>query len=157
MRVESAAARSLLRGAGCRPGPGGRLLIPRGVVDEALAGLRPAYVLAARDEARSLAVDSDPGAIFVHNMGGAADVSDALTGVTRRATIADQGDFTRVMHQLVNQHTVCSLLQPQDVPGELEPLYSYLMVAFETDKYVGGPGISLPVPGPLPARDGGRA
>ncbi len=30
------------------------------------------------------------------------------------------------------------------MPGELEPLYSYLMVAFETDKYVGGPGISLP-------------
>ncbi len=77
-------------------------------------------------------------------MGGAADIADALTGELRRATIADQGDFTRVMHHLVNQHTICSLLQPQDVPGALEPLYSYLMVAFETDKYVGGPGISFP-------------
>jgi trimethylamine--corrinoid protein Co-methyltransferase len=144
VRVESAAAEAHLVRAGCRPGPGGRLLVPPGVVDEALAALRAAYVLAARDQSRSLAVDSEPGAIFVHNMGGAADVSDALTGVTRRATIADQGDFTRVMHQLANQHTVCSLLQPQDVPTELEPLYSYLMVAFETDKYVGGPGISLP-------------
>ena len=103
-----------------------------------------AYVLSARGAGRSLAIDAEPGDIFVHNMGGAADVSDALTGVARRATLADQGDFTRVMHQLENQHAVCSLLQPQDVPGELEPLYSYLLVAFETDKYVGGPGISWP-------------
>lgn len=144
VRVESEAARTLLSRAGCRPSPGGRLLIPREVVAEAVAALPPAYVLAARDQGRSLAVDADPGAIFVHNMGGAADVSDALTGATRRATIADQGDFTRVMHQLENQHAVCSLLQPQDVPGALEPLYSYVMVAYETDKYVGGPGISLP-------------
>ena len=144
VRVESPAAHALLTRVGCRPAADGRLLIPAGVIDEAIAAARPAYVMAARDAARSLAIDSEPGAIFVHNMGGAADVSDALSGVTRRATISDQGDFTRVMHQLANQHTVCSLLQPQDVPGELEPLYSYLMVAFETDKYVGGPGISFP-------------
>jgi trimethylamine--corrinoid protein Co-methyltransferase len=144
VRVESQAARTLLTRAGCREGPAGRLLMSREVVDEALAALPAAYELVARGEGRSLAVDSQAGAIFVHNMGGAADVSDALTGATRRATLADQGDFTRVMHQLVNQHAVCSLLQPQDVPAALEPLYSYLMVAFETDKYVGGPGISLP-------------
>ena len=144
VRVESPAARALLARAGCLPGPEGRLLMPAGVVDEAVAAARPSYVMTARDAARSLPVDATPGPIFVHNMGGAADVADALTGLTRRATISDQGDFTRVMHQLENQHTVCSLLQPQDVPGELEPLYSYLMVAFETDKYVGGPGISFP-------------
>jgi trimethylamine---corrinoid protein Co-methyltransferase len=122
VRVESAAAQALLGRAGCKAGPDGRLTIPAGVVEQAVAAQRPAYVLAARDETRSLAVDGEPGETFVHNMGGAADVSDALTGVTRRATIADQGDFTRVMHQLANQHTVCALLQPQDVPGELEPL-----------------------------------
>jgi len=144
VRVESPTARALLRRAGCLEGPGGRLLVPREVVAAAVAALPAAYVLVARGEGRCLAVDSEPGAIFVHNMGGAADVSDALTGATRRATIADQGDFTRVMHQLTRQHTVCSLLQPQDVPAALEPLYSYLMVAFETDKYVGGPGISWP-------------
>jgi len=144
VRVESAAAEARLVAAGCRPGPGGRLLIPRQVVDDAVAALAPACVLAARDRDRSLPVDAAPGATYVHNMGGAADVSDAATGLTRRATLADQGDFTRVMHRLHNQHTVCSLLQPQDVPPELEPLYSYLVVAFETDKYVGGPGVSLP-------------
>jgi trimethylamine---corrinoid protein Co-methyltransferase len=142
VRVESPTARELLLGGGCREGAGGRVIVPRAVVSQAVAAHCPAYVLSARGEGRSLDIDAAPGATFVHNMGGAADVSDGLTGVTRRATISDQGDFTRVMHQLVNQHSVCSLLQPQDVPGELEPLYSYLLVAFETDKYVGGPGIS---------------
>ena len=142
MRVESPAARELLLRVGCREGDPGRVLVPRAVVAEAVAAQGSAYVLSARGAGRSLAIDPEPGDIFVHNMGGAADVSDALTGVVRRATLADQGDFTRVMHQLTNQHAVCSLLQPQDVPDELEPLYSYLLVAFETDKYVGGPGIS---------------
>ncbi|HMK92240.1 MAG TPA: trimethylamine methyltransferase family protein [Thermoleophilia bacterium] len=144
VRVESPAAHEILLAAGCSPAGGDRLVVPRQVVDEAVAALPARYVLTARDPARSLPVDAEPGEVFVHNMGGAADVSDALTGATRRATIADQGDFSRVMHHLVNQHTVCSLLQPQDVPGELEPLYSYAVVAFETDKYVGGPGISFP-------------
>jgi trimethylamine---corrinoid protein Co-methyltransferase len=144
VRVESPAARELLLRAGCREGAPGRVLVPRAVVAQAVAAQSAAYVLSARGAGRSLAIDAAPGDIFVHNMGGAADVSDAFTGVARRATLADQGDFTRVMHQLENQHAVCSLLQPQDVPGELEPLYSYLLVAFETDKYVGGPGISRP-------------
>ena len=144
VRVESPAAREVMLAAGCGAAGGDRLVVPRQVVDEAVAALPARYVLAARDPARSLPVDAEPGEVFVHNMGGAADVADALTGATRRATVADQGDFSRVMHHLVNQHTVCSLLQPQDVPGELEPLYSYAVVAFETDKYVGGPGISFP-------------
>jgi trimethylamine--corrinoid protein Co-methyltransferase len=144
VRVESPEARGLLERVGCSPGPEGRLRVPRGVVEQAVAALPGRFLLAARGEGRSLAIDSEPGEIFVHNMGGAADVADALTGATRRATLADQGDFTRVMHHLVNEHMVCALLQPQDVPGGLEPLYSYLMIAFETDKYVGGPGISFP-------------
>ena len=144
VRVESPAAYDILQSAGCSPAGGDRLVVPRQVVDEAVAALPERFVMAARDPARCLPVDAEPADVFVHNMGGAADVADALTGVTRRATIADQGDFSRVMHHLVCQHTVCSLLQPQDVPGELEPLFSYAMVAFETDKYVGGPGISFP-------------
>jgi trimethylamine--corrinoid protein Co-methyltransferase len=48
------------------------------------------------------------------------------------------------MHHLVNQHSDTSLVQPGDVPDELEPLYSYLVLAHETDKPIGGPGISHP-------------
>ena len=48
------------------------------------------------------------------------------------------------MHHLRHQHSVNPLVSPQDVPGPLEPLYSYLALAGETDKVLGGPGISLP-------------
>ena len=144
VRVESPAARRLFEQAGCSAGRQERLLVPRQLVEEAVSALPQRYTLVARGAGHSLEIDPAPAQIYVHNMGGARDVADAKTGIGRRATIADQGDLTRIMHHLKNQHTICSIVQPHDVPDALEPLYSYLLVAFETDKYVGGPGISLP-------------
>ena len=144
VRVESPAARSLLLAAGCSAADGGRVLVPRAVVQEALASCPASYTLAARDPAMSLRMDGEPGQTYVHNMGGARDVVDPRSGAGRRATMRDQVLAARVMHQLVNQHQVTSLWQPQDVPDLLEPLYSYLVLAFETDKAIGGPGISHP-------------
>ena len=77
-------------------------------------------------------------------MGGARDMIDPRTGAGRRATARDQVLASRVMHHLVNQHQVTSLWQPGDVPDPLEPLYSFLILAWETDKAIGGPGISHP-------------
>ncbi len=57
---------------------------------------------------------------------------------------SDQVLATRVMHHLEHQQQVTSLWQPEDVPDLLEPLYSYLVLAYETDKAIGGPGISHP-------------
>ena len=144
VRVESQAARELFLAAGCTLSADDRVLIPSQAVDDAVAALPPSYVLAARDPEKSLVLDAAPGPIYVHNMGGAADVSDARTGELRRATLADQIALTRVMHHLTHQHEVTSLVQPQDVPDLLEPLYSYLVLALESDKALGGPGISHP-------------
>jgi trimethylamine--corrinoid protein Co-methyltransferase len=144
VRVESPAARGLLLAAGCSPAGEDRLTVPRRAVEEALAVCPREYVLAARDPERSLAMDPDPGETYVHNLGGAADVADPRTGALRRATLHDQVLATRVMHNLVHQQQVTSLWQPQDVPDLLEPLYSYLILAYETDKAIGGPGISHP-------------
>ena len=80
----------------------------------------------------------------MHNLGGARDVVDPRSGAARRATLHDQVLATRVMHNLAHQQTVTSLWQPEDVPDLLEPLYSYLVLAHETDKAIGGPGISYP-------------
>ena len=66
------------------------------------------------------------------------------SGAGRRARLGDQVLACRVMHSLVNQSQVTSLWQPEDVPDVLEPLYSYLVLAHETDKAIGGPGISHP-------------
>lgn len=144
VRVESAAARELLLAAGCSLGPQDRIAVPPEIVDEAVNAHRREYTLAARDPARSLAVDPRPGPVFVHNLGGARDVVDPKTGTGRRATMSDQVALTRVMHHLVNQQSITSLVQPGDVPDPLEPLYSYLVLANETDKAIGGPGVSHP-------------
>jgi len=145
VRVESEAARELLLGAGCVGTEGDRVLIPSPVVDEALSRCPARFTLAARDPARSLVMDAEPAQTYVHNLGGARDVVDPRTGAGRRATAHDQLLATRVMHHLVNQHQVTSLWQPGDVPDLLEPLYSYLILAWETDKMLGGPGISHPL------------
>ena len=142
VRVESADARDILLGAGCAAGPRDRVLMPRAVVTDAIASCMPRFTLVARDDARSIPVDADPGPTYVHNMGGARDMIDPRKGSSRRATMADQVRLTRVMHNMVNLHSVTSLVQPDDVPHQLEPLYSYLVLAHETDKPVGGPGIS---------------
>ena len=144
VRVESPAAHDLLLAAGCTAAQGQRVLVPRAVVQQALDACPASYTLAARDPRKSLAMDAEPAQSYVHNMGGARDVSDARSGVSRRATLRDQARAARIMHHLVNQQQVTSLWQPQDVPDLLEPLYSYLVLAFETDKAIGGPGISHP-------------
>jgi trimethylamine--corrinoid protein Co-methyltransferase len=144
VKVESPAAGELLVAAGCTVSAAGRLLVPREVVDDALAACPPSYSLAARDPERSLILDGEPGVTYVHNLGGARDVVDPRSGAGRRARLADQVRACRVMHSLVNQSQVTSLWQPEDVPDGLEPLYSYLVLAYETDKAIGGPGISHP-------------
>jgi trimethylamine---corrinoid protein Co-methyltransferase len=144
VRVESPPARELLTAAGCALGPQDRVLVPPGVVEAALASCPREFVLVARDDTWSLTMDPEPGPTYAHNMGGAAYMSDPRSGEHRRATLRDQIDLARVMHRLRHQHTLTPLIQPGDVPDMLEPLYSFLALAGETDKYVGGPGISFP-------------
>jgi trimethylamine--corrinoid protein Co-methyltransferase len=144
VHVESPAARDLLLAAGCVLAGRDRLAIPRAAVEAALGACPREYTLAARDPDRSLTMSPEPGATYVHNLGGARDVVDPRTGAGRRATLRDQVLATRVMHHLGHQQQITSLWQPEDVPDVLEPLYSYLILAHETDKAIGGPGISQP-------------
>lgn len=142
VQVESPAAHDLLLAAGAEAGPHNRVRLTRGLVSDTVAACPPRFTLAARDRARSIPVDAEPGPTFVHNMGGARDMVDPKTGATRRATMADQVRLTRLMHHMANLHAVTSLVQPDDVPHPLDPLYSYVVLAHETDKPLGGPGIS---------------
>ncbi len=142
VRVDSPAARELLLDAGCLPLPADRVGIPRELVTDTLAACPRSFLLAARDPARSIPVDPDPGPTFIHNMGYVADVVDPRTGAHRRATLADSIRLARIMHHLSNQHILIALVTPEDVPPDLEALYTYLVLTSESDKYVGGPGIS---------------
>ena len=143
-RVDSPRAAELLTAAGCTPGPQGRVLMPAAVVAAALAACPKEYTVVARDPAFDVAMSAAPGDIRVHNMGEGPDVADPRSGEARRATFRDQVLATRVMHHGRYPDSINSLVTPSDVPGELHPLYSYLAIAAETDKLIGGPGLDFP-------------
>jgi len=144
LRVLSSEVRQVLLAAGCTPGTGDRVLVPRRVVEEALATCPASFTMVARDPKRDLVMDAAPGPTYVHNMGGAVDVVDPRTGLGHRATFRDQIEFSRLLHHMPNVDCVIAITLPHDVPDELEPMYSLLAVASETDKCVGGMGISFP-------------
>lgn len=143
VKVPSPEVRDLLASVGCSAGDGDRMLVPAGVIDDALAACPREYRLVARREENDHVVDPDPEQIYVHNMGETAILLDPLTAKSRPSMFVDQVASGRVMHHLRHQHSVNPLVTPQDVPGELTPLYSYLALAGETDKYLAGPGVSL--------------
>ena len=144
LRVLSDDVRDVLVAAGCTSGAGDRVLVPRRVVEQALATCPASFTMVARGPDRDLIIDAEPGPTYVHNMGGAVDVVDPRTGLGHRATFRDQVEFSRLLHHTPNVDCVIATVLPHDVPDELEPLYSLLAVAGETDKCVGGMGISFP-------------
>ena len=137
--VQSAAARELLLSAGCTLLPGGRVAVPWDVVERSAAAAPRRFTLAARDDARSLEVSSDGAATWAHPLGGAHSVVDAVTGELRRAQATDAAAAARVQHHLRRPDMVTPLFMPGDLPGDLEPLVSYLICLQETDKCVSGP------------------
>jgi trimethylamine--corrinoid protein Co-methyltransferase len=149
VRVDSPQAAELLAAAGCTPGPQGRILMSAAAVAAALESCRGEYTVLARDPARDIQVGPAVGRIHVHNMGEAPDIADPRTGAARRATFRDQVLAARVMHHGRYPDSINSLITPGDVPGELHPLYSYLAIAAETDKVIGGPGQDFPWQTPI--------
>jgi trimethylamine---corrinoid protein Co-methyltransferase len=139
VRVDSARAAEAMAAAGCAPGPAGRFLVPAAFFGAALAWCPPEYTLLARDPDKSLPVAAAPGPVWVHNSGEDPNVADPATGACRPATLRDQARATRVMHALRYPHAVNSLFWPADVPADLQPLYSFLVLANETDKHIGSP------------------
>ena len=140
VRVDSAEAAALLEAAGGSPGPQGRVLLPAAAVAAALESCRGEFVMLARDPERDLSIGPAPGRIHVHNMGEAPSVGDPRTGAVRPAVFRDQVLAARVMHHQRYPDSINSLVTPSDVPTGLHPLYSYLAIAAETDKPIGGPG-----------------
>lgn len=145
IKVPSPIVRELMVGAGCTPGDADRVLVPAGAVRDALAACPRQFIQAARDPIKDLVIDPDPGIVYVHNTGETAILLDPLTGQSRPSAFADQVGAARVLHQLVNLHSINPPLSPQDVPGPMVPLFSYLALVSETDKHVNGPGVSLSI------------
>jgi len=143
VRVDSPAATQLLLAAGCTDMGQGRLRAPASVVEAALAACPAHYTLSARDRSLNLAMGPEPGPIYVHNSGEMPHVFDLTTGTTRPSSIRDQALAARVLHGLDRVQCINSLFWPADVPPALQPLYSYLALANETDKHIASPCVDF--------------
>ncbi|HSG24793.1 MAG TPA: trimethylamine methyltransferase family protein [Anaerolineales bacterium] len=79
-----------------------------------------------------------------HNLGGARDVFDPDSKQTRRATVQDVREATRLLDALEHATTVTPFYTPTDVPGELMSLAMYRHALPHTTKPLQGPGVQTP-------------
>jgi trimethylamine--corrinoid protein Co-methyltransferase len=135
--LEEADAREILTGAGATV-RGERVLLPPGLVEAQLAHC-PGQVR-VRGRAGQQVVLGDC-RLHWHNLGGARDVYEPLTGAKRPATLQDVRDSTRLLDALDGATTITPLFTPQDVPGAVMSLAMYRHALPHTTKPLQGPGV----------------
>jgi trimethylamine--corrinoid protein Co-methyltransferase len=81
------------------------------------------------------------GRLHWHNLGGARDVFDPISGTARQATVQDVRDATRLLDSLEHATTITPFFTPTDVPGELMSLAMYRYALPNTTKPLQGPGV----------------
>lgn len=110
--------RELALEKGCRIDEHGRLLFPRALVEDVIAGAGRNFVRYARDPRYDLDVSD----ARVHFGGGgeATNVLDFETGRYRPSTIVDLYDMARLVDALDNIHTFGRLVVATDIPDLFE-------------------------------------
>ena len=94
---------------------GNRVLIPGGLVDDAIDTAAKRFVLHGRDPARDIEVGGD--AVHFGTGGAAVQALDLETGRYRPSTLRDLHDFTRLQDVLVNVSWFTRCCIATDVPG----------------------------------------
>jgi trimethylamine--corrinoid protein Co-methyltransferase len=83
------------------------------------------------------------GALYFHNLGGAPNIYDPVTGTRRHTTVQDVRDATRLLDGLENCNTITPFFTPTDVPGGLMSLAMYRHALPHALKPVQGPGVQF--------------
>jgi len=137
IRLTQEEARAILTGAGASV-EGDRVRIPPDLVERTLARCPRQVRLRGRDGNRITLGD---GRLYWHNVSGASDVYDPLTGQRRPATLQDVRDSTRLLDGLDGATSITPFFTPQDVPGKLMSLAMYRHALPYTTKPLQGPGV----------------
>lgn len=116
----------------------GRLLLPREVVEAAIKECAPKVEISGRN---GETITLGNGSLHWHNLGGARDVFDPVSGRRRAATVQDVIDSTRILDDLESATTITPLFTPQDIAGELMSIAMYRYALPNTRKPLHGPGI----------------
>ena len=126
--VEHPEAKGILLGSGATDGPGGRVLLPRALVERSLATAPRHIVLWDVSGERSFHVGGndvhfDPGSAALH-------IFDHGTQSQREAVTADLADFHSLIQRLEHFHFQSSGLVSSDVPREVADCYR-MFIAFQ--------------------------
>lgn len=113
---------------------GNLVRIPPQLVAEAIEQSPDTVLLRAREPEKSFIIGADR--IFFSGPFGATFVLDIDSGVRRRAALNDLRLCTRIADQLENAHACLAGVIPQDIPGELDDLYSAAVMMENTSKHV---------------------
>ena len=89
-----------LRAAGASLAPNGRVTLPNGLVEDAIAGAAKRFTLHGRDATRSIEVGGD--SVHFGTGGAAVQTLDLDTALYRPSTLRDLHDFTRLQNTLEN-------------------------------------------------------
>ncbi len=120
----------------------GRVRIPPEVVETALVQCQATVSSRGRNGQTDTLGD---GSLHWHNLGGARDVYDPITGQVRAATTKDVADATKLLDALPNCTAITPFFTPQDVPGELMALAMYRHTLPHTLKPIHGPGVQTAI------------
>jgi len=109
-----------------------RVRMPSALVNECMKKAPRQVTFYARDSKH--AVKFDPGKIYAHPTGGAANVLDRDSGKARPATRKDVEDLTKLVDALPNIHTQVMIVYPNDVPERLRDIHAVDAVLRNTGK-----------------------
>lgn len=120
---------------------GDRVLFSPELVEKAIASCDKRTTTRGRNGVEIVLGD---GTLQWHNLGGAREVYDPVSGQPYQATIQDVRDSTRLLDALDQATTITPFFTPQDVPGELISLAMYRYALPHTTKPLHGPGVQTP-------------
>ncbi|MGD2039863.1 MAG: trimethylamine methyltransferase family protein [Anaerolineae bacterium] len=133
-----AQGREILTGAGASV-RGERVILPPDLVERSMARC-PARVSVRGRGGQTVSLGD--GSLHWHNVGGARDVFDPVSGRRRPATLQNVRDSAFILDALGQATTITPFFTPQDVPGPLMSLAMYRHTLPYTTKPVQGPGVA---------------
>jgi len=135
--LEHTAAREMLINFGASI-KNDRVLLPPDLVEKSLESAGKSIRTRGRNGREVVLGD---GSLHWHNLGGARDIYDPVTGISRRAKLRDIQESTIILDALNQATTVTPFFTPEDIPGELMSLGMYRFTIPYTTKPVQGPGV----------------
>lgn len=129
--------RQLLVDAGCSL-YNSRIQFPASLVEKSILTCGKGIRIAGRD---GNILKLGFGDLHWHNLGGARDLFDPLSGQPRPARIVDVRESTRLLDALDQVDSITPFFTPRDVPGELMALAMYRYALPNTTKPIQGPGV----------------